>query len=74
MLDAGEAKFVRALARRCSVGQAYIDCMLKLATLAPDIVDAIIEGNEPSGLRIISFTVHLQYGPPGCCNVTLRVV
>jgi hypothetical protein len=47
------------------VGSSYVTRILKLTALAPDIVEAIINGEEPDGLsqaRLIhSFAKELSY-------------
>ena len=48
-LTSGEASDLDALARREGVGRTYLALMLRLAHLAPDIVEAILGGREPDG-------------------------
>jgi hypothetical protein len=40
------------LARNLEVDGSYVTRILKLTTLAPDIVEAIIDGEEPDGLSL----------------------
>ena len=51
-LASGEAPGLDALARREGVGRTYLARMLRLAHLAPDIVEAILAGREPDGLTV----------------------
>jgi hypothetical protein len=60
LLDTGEAGCIAELARKCDVDRSYIGRILKLTSLAPDVVEAILAGNEPSGLSLAT----LQEGVP----------
>ena len=52
MLDTGEVGSLAELAHKHDVDRSYVGRMLKLTSLAPDIVEAILAGNEPSGLSL----------------------
>jgi len=52
MLDSGELPSLEAIAAKTGVDRTYISRMLHLASLAPDIVQAILAGKEPSGLSM----------------------
>ena len=52
LLDTGQAGCIAELARKYDVDRSYIGQILKLTSLAPDIVEAILAGNEPSGLSL----------------------
>ncbi len=52
LLDAGRYASVSELARALDVDRSYVGRILRLALLAPDIVEAIVEGREPSGLSL----------------------
>ena len=39
------------------MSRSYISRMLRLTTLAPDIIEAILEGREPSGLSVDTLAV-----------------
>ena len=43
---------INALARREGVGRTYLLRLLRLAYLAPDIVEAIVAGREPRALTV----------------------
>ena len=60
MLDTGEAGSIADLARKYDVDRSYVGRILKLTSLAPDIVEAILAGNEPSGMSLGT----LRYGVP----------
>ena len=52
MLDAGELSSIGALATRFRVDHSYVARTLRLASLSPDLVEMIVDGNEPSGLSL----------------------
>lgn len=55
MLESGQAESVSALAERFGVDRSYVGRILLLALLAllaPDIVETIARGDEPSGLSL----------------------
>ena len=56
MLERGEVASISDLARRLEVDSSYIGRILRLTTLAPDIVEAILQGQEPNGLSLAKLT------------------
>lgn len=52
MLDSGEVESIAALAKRLRLEASYIRRILRLTCLAPDIIDALVDGNEPDGLSL----------------------
>lgn len=52
MLESGKAASVAGLARELSLSRPYVTRILSLTTLAPDIVTALINGEEPNGLSL----------------------
>ena len=52
MIDSGEVPGVEAIAAQHRMERTYIARILGLATLAPDIVEAALKGNEPSGMSV----------------------
>lgn len=44
------------LAERLNVDRSYVSRILRLNLLAPDIVEAILAGREPSGLSLAKLT------------------
>ncbi|NIA06583.1 MAG: hypothetical protein GWP14_02930, partial [Actinobacteria bacterium] len=52
MLDTGQVDSLDELARQLNVDRSYIGRILKLTALAPDIVEAILNGSEPSSLSL----------------------
>jgi len=56
MLDAGEVTSIAELAERLDVDSSYVGRILRLTLLAPDIIEAILAGREPSGLSLAKLT------------------
>lgn len=59
MLERGEISSINELAERQGVDPSLIGRTLRLATLAPDITQAILAGQEPCGLSIRRLTAAL---------------
>ena len=51
-IESGQAKSVTDLAEQEAVTDAYVCRLLPLTCLAPDIVEAILDGRQPKGLRL----------------------
>jgi len=56
ILESGQVKSISELARNLEVDGSYITRILKLTTLTPDIVEAIINGEEPDGISLARLT------------------
>ena len=52
MLDEGEYSSVSDLARALGLDQSYVATSIRFTLLAPDIIQAILSGNEPSGMSV----------------------
>ncbi len=52
LIDTGRYSSIAALAEALGVDRCYVRRILGLASLAPDIVEAIVKGDEPSGLSL----------------------
>ncbi|MBI5725836.1 MAG: recombinase family protein [Planctomycetes bacterium] len=52
MMESGQVKSLEELGKQEGVNRSYVRRILWLATLAPDIVKAILAGTEPSGLSL----------------------
>ncbi|MHB0999282.1 MAG: hypothetical protein ACYC27_08545 [Armatimonadota bacterium] len=52
LLDSGKYKSIRHMAKELGVCNTYMARLLRFTILAPDIIDAILDGSEPSGLSI----------------------
>jgi hypothetical protein len=51
-IESGRAKSITDLAGQEGVTDAYVCRLLPLTCLAPDIVEAILDGRQPEGLRL----------------------
>jgi hypothetical protein len=51
-IDSGQAKSITDLGEQEGVTVAYVCRLLLLTCLAPDIVEAILDGRQPKGLRL----------------------
>ncbi len=57
MLESGDAKSLRAIAALEGVDSSYVSRMVNLTTLAPDIVDAILQNVLPDHLTLFDLAV-----------------
>jgi hypothetical protein len=51
MLDDGVCATIEELAKRERVNRGYMSRVLRLTLLAPDFVEAILDGRQPEGMR-----------------------
>ena len=51
-IESGQARSVTDLAEQEGVTDAYVCRLLPLTCLAPDIVEAILDGRQPKGLKL----------------------
>jgi hypothetical protein len=51
-IESGQAKSITDLAGQEGVTDAYVCRLLPLTSLAPDIVEAVLDGRQPKGLRL----------------------
>jgi hypothetical protein len=51
-IENGQAKSITDLAEQEGVTDAYVCRVLPLTCLTPDIVEAILDGRQPKGLRL----------------------
>ena len=51
-IESGQAKSITDLAEQERITDAYVCRLLPLTCLAPDIVEAILDGRQPKGLRL----------------------
>ena len=52
ILEAGEHGNVRELAQAEKVNETYISRALRLTLLAPDMLEAILDGRQPEGMTL----------------------
>jgi hypothetical protein len=62
MLESGEAKSLKDIAGREGVDNSYLSRMVNLTTLAPDIIEAILDDALPDNITIFDLAVD----PPAC--------
>ena len=58
LLESGKVKTIADIARANKVDGSYVSRILDLTLLAPDIIEAIMNGMEPSGLSLAKLTRH----------------
>ena len=51
-IEAGEYGGIEDLAQAVGVDRTYVGRMLRLTSLAPDIIGGILEGDEPAGISL----------------------
>jgi hypothetical protein len=54
MIESGQIESNSDLARKLKLDQSYVARTIRLASLAPDLVEAILDGQEPDGLSLRS--------------------
>ena len=54
MIESGQAESNSDLARKLKLDHSYIARTIRLTSLAPDLVEAILDGQEPDGLSLRS--------------------
>jgi hypothetical protein len=72
MLESGEVKFLREIARKEGVDSSYVSRMVNLTTLAPDIVAAILDETASPEVTVFNLAVE----PPALwedCKLGVRV-
>jgi hypothetical protein len=62
-IESGRAKLITDLAEQEGVTNAYVCRLLPLICLAPDIMEAILDGRQPKGFRLAEM---LGNGPAIC--------
>jgi hypothetical protein len=53
ILDEGPCATIAELARREKVTKSFMSRMLRLTLLAPEVVEAILDGRQPEGMRLV---------------------
>lgn len=62
LLDEGKFESISDLAREIGLDVSFAARLLRLTLLAPDIIEAILAGEEPSGLSLTMLTRNLSFG------------
>ena len=57
MLETGQAKSLREIAKKEGVDNSYVSRMVNLTTLAPDIVEAILDDQLPPTVTLFDLAV-----------------
>ena len=52
MLESGKYATIREIANAEKITETYVGRVLRLSLLAPDIVEAILNGRQPAGLQL----------------------
>jgi hypothetical protein len=52
MLESGEFATIAELAEREGIAAPYLTRTMRLTQLAPDLVESILDGSQPSGLQL----------------------
>ncbi|MCX7313771.1 MAG: hypothetical protein NTV56_19135 [Alphaproteobacteria bacterium] len=52
MLESGEYTTIREIANAEKINETYVGRVLRLTLLAPDIVEAILNGRQPAELQL----------------------
>ncbi len=82
-IESGQAKSITDLAEQENVTVAYVCRLLPLTCLAPDIVEAILDGRQPKGLRLAEMLGNgplaweeqrVSLGPGVCCHAPSQPV
>ena len=55
MIETGRVPSIRRLAEKEKISSSYLARILRLTLLAPDIVEAILDGRQPKGLALADF-------------------
>jgi site-specific DNA recombinase len=59
-LSTGKARSLAAIAAREGLNVRYVGRLIRLAFLAPDIVQSIVEGRQPATLTAEALTRHIE--------------
>jgi hypothetical protein len=59
-VSTGKARCLAEIAAREGLGVRYVSRLIRLAFLAPDIVESIVEGRQPTTLTAEAVTRHIE--------------
>jgi len=60
MRSAPERRALAEIAAREGLAVRYVGRLIRLAFLAPDIVESIVEGRQPTSLTVEALTRHIE--------------
>jgi hypothetical protein len=52
MLESGEYATIREIASAEKINETYVGRVLRLTLLAPEIIEAIVQGRQPAGIQL----------------------
>ena len=61
-IESGQARSITDLAEQDGVTDAYVCRLLPLTCLSPDIVEAILDGRQPKGLKLADMLGNASLG------------
>lgn len=64
-IESGKARSITDLAAQEDVSESYVCRILALTCLAPDIVEAILDGRQPKGIKLAALLPRLPLDWPG---------
>ena len=70
LLETGAFGTIAELARVEKINESYVGRLLRLTLLAPDIIETILDGHQPVGLRIDELTKPL----PSCWDAQRQLL
>ena len=65
MLDTGVHATIEDLAKAKGIGKTYVSQVLRLTLLAPEIVEAILDGRQPAGLQLDDLLAGFRWNGSG---------
>ena len=71
MMEAGRYVTIDELAAAEKINSSYVSRLLRLTLLAPDIVDAILDGRQPEGmtLPVLMEPFPVEWGRQHACRI-----
>ncbi|MEI2707330.1 MAG: hypothetical protein V9E89_19300 [Ilumatobacteraceae bacterium] len=72
MLKSGEFATIAELAEREGIAAPYLTRTMRLSHLSPDLVESILEGRQPSGLKLEALRSTLPMAWSGAANCPER--
>lgn len=74
MLESGEYATIFEIANAQKINETYVGRLLRLTLLAPDIVEAIVNGRQPVGLQLHGLMRRFPIGWAAQKSVLLKPV